>query len=295
VEAVRDLHHQIRGLEPPVDAERPWWHLGFNLGAWAFGRQFEDAPLAGLLADLLDTCRELPDKVVATLPPFIKELTRLSPPDPAADDQVVAELAQRVNRLFQPEGNDDAEASWEWAESQPPALPDGPGDPGPRTRRPKACQLSEWQKRSVSERGRWFPAFWRSRKPWGQPPAFPFLTCWLGAAVFTLVEQLEAALLNRTKRPVWTRTPTGGVLTYDGEVVRTIKGSNRSYTIIEILVRFEANGWPTRISYPRDNVPSRVVSDELHNPLKSLRKKLTRLYFGGDETGNGIYWEVRSG
>lgn len=108
VEAVRDLHYQIRGVEPTVDSERPWWHLGCNLGAWAFWWQFDDAPLAALLADLLDTCRDLPAKVVATLPPLVGELTRLPPPDPVAEDGVVAELARQVKQLCQPEWNPHA-------------------------------------------------------------------------------------------------------------------------------------------------------------------------------------------
>jgi len=110
----------------------------------------------------------------------------------------------------------------------------------------------------------------------------------------TLRELLETRLLSYTKHPVWAHNSTGGVLKYDGEVIRVIKGKNRASEIIKILDAFEEQGWPESISLATSKRKGRAYADKLHNHLKSLRKDMKRLYFGGDYTSEGVYWKVLS-
>lgn len=267
VEAATKVYHQVRGVEPTDEDERPWLEFGFNLGGWLHNYQFADRPLGEELADLIDTVQAIPPKVAITLPHVLNDLRSLSPLRADMTDADVANLAILVKRHCQPEWEPTREA---------------PADPSYTTTsltndadHPFARMLRNRQRVAPSD------------------STTTFQPCWLGEAVHVLVERLEADLLTRTKRPVWKRTAIGGVLKYDGEVVREVGGEKKASGVIAILDAFESQGWPEKIIlFPRVNKGS-SVSDRLHNPLKSLRKGLKRLHFGGDNTSTGVYWAVK--
>lgn len=267
VEAATEVYHQVRGVEPADVDERPWHEFGFNLGGWLHNHLFADLPLGEELADLIDTVQAIPPKVAITLPPVVNQLRSLPAPTEVKSETEVTELAILVKRHCQPEWEPTREA---------------PADPS-CTSTPLTNDADHPFARMLRNRQRVAPSDY----------ATTFQPCWLGEAIHALVERVEANLLMRTKRPVWKRTATGGILKYDGEVVRVVGGEKKASGVIAILDAFESQGWPEKITlFPGVNKGS-SVSDRLHNLLKSLRKGLTRLHFGGDNTSTGVYWAVK--
>ena len=263
-EATTEVFHQVLGIDPADGDERPWHEFGFNLGGWLHNHLFADRPLGGELAALIDTCRAVPDKFAITLPPVVNALRSLSPPA-TWTSEAAAELAILVKRHCQPEWGPTREASADTS-CPPTRLTKGGRHP--------------------------FARMLRNRRPVATSNDTTFQSCWLGEAIHALVERVEADLLTRTKRPVWKRTAKGGILKYDGEVVREVAGEKKASGVIAILDAFESQGWPEKITLFPTTSKGRAVSDKLHNPLKSLRKGLKRLYFGGDNTSSGVYWTV---
>lgn len=263
-EAAAEVFHQVRGVEPADEDERPWYEFGFNLGGWLHNHHFADLPLGEELADLIDTVQAIPPKVAITLPHVLNDLRSLSPPKADMTDADVAKLAILVKRHCQPEWEPTREA---------------PADP--------SCTSTSL----TGDDDHPFARMLRKRQPLAPSDyASTFQPCWLGEAVHALVEQVETDLLTRTKRPVWKRTANGGVLKYDGAVARTFVGIERCRDHIIILDRFEGSGWPVRITSPLSLDPN-----ALHKKLNQLRKGLKRITFSTDGTGYGICWSPVAG
>jgi hypothetical protein len=259
VEAATEVYHQVRGVEPADEDERPWYEFGFNLGGWLHNHHFAELPLSEELTDFIDTVQAIPPKVAITLPPVVNALRSLSLPAAVTSDAEMMELAILVKRHCQP--------GWE-------PTGDAPGE----TRSPPAS-LTEDDEHP-------FARILRNRQivvP--SDNSTTFQPCWLGEAVHALVEQVETDLLTRTKRPVWKRTANGGVLKYDGEVVRTFVGLDRCRDYFDVLDEFENCGWQERIGSPLSE-----DSNVFHKKLNRLRKGLKRITFFGDGTGDGICW-----
>lgn len=262
-EAADEVIHQVCGIEPADECERPWFHFGFNLGAWMHNHLFTSMSLLEELDDLLNTCRELPQKVAVTLPKVMTDLRALTQPVAGVSERTLTDLACQVKRLCQP--------GWDlrFGEAATPA-----------------AEMTD--SAAVPEHP--FDRFLRNRSP-GTPAGLSdtFHPAWLGAAVFSLVARLETELLTRTKRPVWVRTPTGGILKYDGVMVRRITGVKKSEDLISVLDEFEECGWPERIDSPLSE-----DSKIFHSKLYQLRKLLRHITFTADGTGNGICWSLRA-
>lgn len=258
-EATTEVFHQVLGIDPADEDVRPWHEFGFNLGGWLHNHLFAARPLGGELADLIDTCRAVPDKFAITLPPVVNALRSLSPPATGTSETAAAELAILVKRHCQPEWEPTREGPADT--SCPPTPLTADGD------HPFARMLRN--RRHVAPSN----------------DATTFESCWLGEAVHALVERVEADLLSRTKRPVWKRTATGGVLRFDGAVIREVKLHKNPSNVEKALDAFEEDGWPNYIDSPLKDDPK-----TLNNTIEQLKHDLDAITFFADGTGERICW-----
>lgn len=86
-------------------------------------------------------------------------------------------------------------------------------------------------------------------------------------------------------KPVWDRG--SGTLSFDGEVIRTVKPG--AINVRRVLDAFQEQDWPPRTDDP---FPGQYSSERVKETCDSLRTKLKRIDFRLDGLGLGYRWSV---
>lgn len=94
---------------------------------------------------------------------------------------------------------------------------------------------------------------------------------------------------GESDKPKWTNA--NGKLHFRGRIVKQIRNRATALSIMPILDKFEAQGWPDRIDdpLPRSTNPLRI-----HEVIRSLNNNLKHIVFRADGTSGGILWSKRS-
>ena len=101
-----------------------------------------------------------------------------------------------------------------------------------------------------------------------------------------LAEELEAEPnpLAPTDKPSWSRV--NGKLSFDGEVIRTIRRIGNATNVVLVLDTFQELGWPDRVDSPLSG-----GGQQHHATIDSLNKGLSRIRFRSDGEGKGFIWK----
>ena len=103
-----------------------------------------------------------------------------------------------------------------------------------------------------------------------------------------LGEQRVANLSPRSI-PVWDQDRY--TLALDGEVIKQIHRPNQAWKQLRILKVFEEEGWTSRIDDPLPRTGRESDLRQLGEAVRSLNRRLQRIAFRRDGSGEGIRWE----
>ncbi len=86
-------------------------------------------------------------------------------------------------------------------------------------------------------------------------------------------------------KPYWNRLK--GELSFNGEVIRTIRRLGNAKNIVRVLDAFQTSDWPDRI-----DSPLKAGSQQHHATIRSLNEDISLIRFRSDGEGEGFIWQA---